>query len=117
MYYYMLTTLFPLFVTSRDAAVTAALQRVADRVSAKYDLSIAAAFHSPKMQVAVAAGHTDAGLGMGTPSAWRSPCSRHARDMAGESSPCGARNHRTEPCFAILAVAAAMSPAIASPAQ
>lgn len=64
----MLTTLLLATpATTPATSVAAALQRVADRVSAQYGLSVAAAFHSPKMQVAVAAGHTDAGLGMGMP--------------------------------------------------
>lgn len=43
-----------------------ALQRVADEMHAKYDMSLAGAFYSPRLSLAVAAGYTDSGLGMGT---------------------------------------------------
>lgn len=45
----------------------ASLKRVTDRLFEKYNMSIAIAFHSPVVQVAVASGFTDAGLGMGSP--------------------------------------------------
>lgn len=45
----------------------AALQRVAGEMHRKYNMSIAAGFHSPLASFSVAAGYTDAGLGMGQP--------------------------------------------------
>jgi len=42
-----------------------AMERVADQMRDKYDMSIAAAFYSPKLNFTVASGYTDAGLGMG----------------------------------------------------
>ena len=50
-----------------EAAVQAALERVATRMSLKYNMSIAAAYYSPTLNASAAAGYTDAGLGMGTP--------------------------------------------------
>lgn len=44
----------------------AALSRVAEQMATKYNMSIAVAFHSPDAVFSVAAGYTDAGLGMGT---------------------------------------------------
>jgi D-alanyl-D-alanine carboxypeptidase len=58
-----------LLLATCDAAATepirAALQRVADRMQVKYDMSVAAAFDSADASIAVAAGSTDYGLGMG----------------------------------------------------
>lgn len=48
--------------------LTAVMQRVANTMQSKYDMSIAAAYFSPKLNISVAAGNTDAGLGLGTPS-------------------------------------------------
>jgi CubicO group peptidase (beta-lactamase class C family) len=50
-----------------EDSLSAALQRVANKMQSKYNMSIAAAFYSPKTSTAVAAGYTDAGLGIGTP--------------------------------------------------
>ncbi|CAK9036112.1 Putative sodium-coupled neutral amino acid transporter 10 [Durusdinium trenchii] len=43
----------------------AAMERVADQMRDKYDMGLAAAFYSPKLNFTVASGYTDAGLGMG----------------------------------------------------
>lgn len=48
--------------------IKSALQRVADQMQAKYNMSIAASFFSPMLKTSVAAGYTDSGLGLGTPS-------------------------------------------------
>jgi len=47
--------------------INSALQRVANQMQAKYNMSIAAAFFSPTLKTSVAAGYTDSGLGIGTP--------------------------------------------------
>mmetsp|Transcript_117297 Transcript_117297/g.373673 ORF Transcript_117297/g.373673 Transcript_117297/m.373673 type:complete len:437 (+) Transcript_117297:65-1375(+) len=54
-------------------AVRAALARTAERMSAKYNMSISLAYHSPELSLAVAAGQTDAGLDMGVPSRTAKP--------------------------------------------
>ncbi|CAJ1398374.1 unnamed protein product [Effrenium voratum] len=43
----------------------AALERVADQMRDKYDMSLAAAFYSKSLNFSVASGYTDAGLGLG----------------------------------------------------
>lgn len=43
------------------------VQQVADELSALYNMSLAIAYHAPEAAFAVAAGFTDAGLGLGTP--------------------------------------------------
>ena len=48
-------------------SVAQVLQRVADRVALKYRMGVAAAYYSGTASTAVAAGFTDAGLGLGTP--------------------------------------------------
>jgi len=50
-----------------DRSATQVLQRVADRMSAKYHMSVAAAFYSATASTVVAAGFTDAGLDLGSP--------------------------------------------------
>ena len=56
-----------------ESAVRTALQREADRVSLKYGTAVTAAIHSQTLKVAVASGHTDAGLGMGVPTRLAKP--------------------------------------------
>ena len=46
-------------------AVRDALQRVVDRISNVYNMSISLAYHDTDLQLAVAAGYTDASLGLG----------------------------------------------------
>lgn len=53
---------------SSHSQLEAAVQRVADRMSLKYNMSIAAAYHSRTASFSVSAGYTDAGLGLGAPS-------------------------------------------------
>lgn len=53
--------------TRTDDAVRSAMQRVADKMHMKYNMSIAAAMLSGEVNVSVAAGYTDAGLGFGVP--------------------------------------------------
>lgn len=55
------------------AELKSALERVADIMRDKYDMSVAASFHSNEMEFSVAAGFTDAGLGLGTRSRLAQP--------------------------------------------
>uniref|UniRef100_A0A6U6KSB7 Beta-lactamase-related domain-containing protein n=1 Tax=Zooxanthella nutricula TaxID=1333877 RepID=A0A6U6KSB7_9DINO len=49
------------------------LQRAADGMAAKYNMSVAIAAHSPRFRAAAAAGFIDAGLGLGAPARRASP--------------------------------------------
>jgi len=65
---------------STSDAIIAALQQVATEQSAKYNMSIALAFHQPSTSadpLAVAAGFTDSGLGLGTPTRRADPYDKY----------------------------------------
>jgi CubicO group peptidase (beta-lactamase class C family) len=65
---------------STSDAIIAALQHVATDQSAKYNMSIALAFHQPSTSadpLAVAAGFTDSGLGLGTPTRRADPYDKY----------------------------------------
>lgn len=55
------------WASARGEDVRAALQRVADRMAQKYNMSLAAAYYSLEEQVEVASGFTDSGIGLGKP--------------------------------------------------
>eukprot|EP00930_Biecheleria_cincta_P056433 TRINITY_DN42564_c0_g1_i1.p1 TRINITY_DN42564_c0_g1~~TRINITY_DN42564_c0_g1_i1.p1 ORF type:complete len:444 (-),score=52.62 TRINITY_DN42564_c0_g1_i1:39-1265(-) len=55
------------------ATLKSALKRVADVMRDKYDMSVAAAFHTKELNFRVAAGFTDAGIGLGTRSRLAQP--------------------------------------------
>jgi hypothetical protein len=67
------TIVLPTVAVDKRMAIESALQRVADRMQSKYNMSIAAAYHSANTKgyvgsISVASGFTDSGLNIGNPS-------------------------------------------------